>query len=68
MPPVVMKLAIPVGPVVGKLMGFPPNLSELIRTSDGVTFWMTDDKARRGLGYHARDLDTGLRQTLGVES
>jgi dihydroflavonol-4-reductase len=68
MPPVLMKVAIPVGPLVGKLMGFPPNLSELIRTSDGVTFWMTDEKARRELGYHARDLETGLRQTLGVES
>jgi dihydroflavonol-4-reductase len=68
MPPVLMKLAIPAGPMVGKLMGFPPNLSELIRTSDGVTFWMTDEKARRELGYQARDLDTGLRQTLGVES
>lgn len=67
MPPVLMKLAIPIGPVVGKLMGFPPNLSELIRTSDGVTFWMTDEKARRELGYQARDLDAGLRQTLGVE-
>jgi hypothetical protein len=48
-------------------MGFPPNLGELISTSDGVTFWMTDQKAQRELGYHARDLDTGLRQTLGVE-
>ena len=67
MPPALMKMAIPIGPVVGKLMGFPPNLGELIRTSDGVTFWMTDDKARRELGYQARDLDTGLRQTLGVE-
>jgi dihydroflavonol-4-reductase len=67
MPPALMKMAIPIGPVVGKLMGFPPNLRELIRTSDGVTFWMTDDKARRELGYQARDLDTGLRQTLGVE-
>jgi dihydroflavonol-4-reductase len=67
MPPALMKLAIPIGPVVGKLMGFPPNLGELIRTSDGVTFWMTDEKARRELGYQARDLDTGLRQTLGVE-
>ena len=61
-----MKLAIPIGPVVGKLMGFPPNLGELIRTSDDVTFWMTDEKARRELGYQARDLDTGLKQTLGV--
>jgi dihydroflavonol-4-reductase len=67
MPPVLMKLAIPIGPVVGKLMGFPPNLAELIRTSDGVTFWMTDEKARRELGYQARDLDSGLRLTLGAE-
>jgi dihydroflavonol-4-reductase len=68
MPPALMKLAIPIGPVVGKLMGFPPNLAELIRTSDGVTFWMTDEKARRELGYRPRDLDAGLRQTLGVDA
>jgi nucleoside-diphosphate-sugar epimerase len=67
MPAALMKLAIPIGPLVGKLMGFPPNLAELIRTSDGVTFWMTDEKARRELGYQPRDLDTGLRQTLAVE-
>jgi dihydroflavonol-4-reductase len=68
MPPVLMKLAIPIGPLVGKLMGFPPNLAELIRTSDGVTFWMTSDKARQELGIQTRDLETGLRQTLGVSS
>jgi dihydroflavonol-4-reductase len=66
MPAALMKMAIPVGPVVGKLMGFPPNLGELIKTSDGVTFWMTDQKARDELGFKTRDLDTGLRQTLGV--
>jgi dihydroflavonol-4-reductase len=66
MPAAMMKLAIPIGPVVGKLMGFPPNLGELIKTSDGVTFWMTDKKARDELGFAPRDLDTGLRQTLGV--
>ena len=68
MPPALMKLAIPVGPLVGRLMGFPPNLAELIRTSDGVTFWMTDQKARTELGFQARDLDTGLRQTLGLQT
>jgi dihydroflavonol-4-reductase len=68
MPAAMMKLAIPVGPLVGKLMGFPPNLGELIRTSDGVTFWMTDRKAREELGFRPRDLDTGLRQTLGVSA
>lgn len=66
MPPVLMKMAIPIGPVIGKAMGFPPNLAELIRTSDGVTFWMTDAKAQQELGYSARDLETGLEQTLGV--
>ena len=59
-----MKLLTPVGPLVGKAMGFPPNLRELIATSDGVTYWATDDKARRDLGYAPRDMDTGLRQTL----
>jgi nucleoside-diphosphate-sugar epimerase len=46
------------------MLGFPPNLRELIATSDGVTYWATDEKARRELGYTPRDMDTGLRQTL----
>ncbi len=68
MPAFLMKLAIPIGPIVGRVMGFPPNLAELIRTSDGVTFWMTDEKARQELGFSPRDLDSGLRQTLGVSA
>jgi dihydroflavonol-4-reductase len=66
LPPALMKMAIPIGPLVGKALGFPPNLRELIRTSDGVTFWAKDDKARRELGYAPRDMDTGLRQTLAA--
>lgn len=64
MPPAMIKAAAPLGPVIGPLMGFPPNLRELIKTSHGVTFWMTDRKAREELGFDTRDLDTGLRQTL----
>jgi nucleoside-diphosphate-sugar epimerase len=64
MPVSLMKMAIPIGPVVGKMMGFPPNLRELIRSSDHVTYWATDEKARRELGYTPRSMDTGLRQTL----
>jgi nucleoside-diphosphate-sugar epimerase len=64
LPSGVIKLAAPAGPVVGKIMGFPPNFRELISASDGVTYWAKDDKARRELGYSPRDLDTGLRQTL----
>jgi nucleoside-diphosphate-sugar epimerase len=66
MPPALIKMSIPIGPVIGKLMGFPPNLGELVKTSDGVTFWMTDQKARDELGYTSRDFDTAMRQTLDV--
>jgi nucleoside-diphosphate-sugar epimerase len=45
-------------------MGFPPNLGELIKVSDGVTYWATDAKARRELGFKPRDLETGLKDTL----
>ena len=45
---------------LGPMMGFPPNLTELIKASDGVTYWATDDKARSELGYSPRTLDVGL--------
>jgi nucleoside-diphosphate-sugar epimerase len=64
MPSAMIKLSAPLGPVVGPLMGFPPNLAELIKVSDGVTYWAKDDKARRELGFRPRDLETGLKQTL----
>jgi nucleoside-diphosphate-sugar epimerase len=64
MPTGLIKMVAPAGPLVGKMMGFPPNFRELISASDGVTYWAKDDKARRELGYAPRDLDTGLRQTL----
>jgi nucleoside-diphosphate-sugar epimerase len=66
MPGFVLKASAPLGPVVGPLLGFPPNLRELIASSDGVTYWATDAKARRELGFAPRDLDTGLRDTLAV--
>ncbi len=42
-----MKALIPVGPLVGKMMGQPPNLRELISSADGVTFWASYEKAKR---------------------
>src|SRR4051812_44172214 len=68
LPSGMIKLAAPIGPVLGKVMGFPPNFRELISASDGVTYWAKDDKARRELGYSPRDLDTGLRETLSASS
>jgi dihydroflavonol-4-reductase len=67
MPAALIKASIPLAPMVTRLMRLPPNLRELIKSADGVTYWATDDKARRELGYSPRDLDTGLRQTLAVD-
>ncbi len=64
LPTPLMKAMTPIGPLVGKLMGQPPNLRELISSADGVTFWASHEKASRELGYSPRGLEEGLRQTL----
>ncbi len=66
MPGFLLKASAPLGPVVGPLLGFPPNLRELIASSDGVTYWASDAKARSELGFAPRDLDAGLRDTLAA--
>jgi len=64
LPTGLMKAMIPLGPVVGKVMGQPPNLRELISSADNVTFWASYGKAGRELGYSPRGMEEGLRQTL----
>jgi dihydroflavonol-4-reductase len=64
LPPTMARMGIPFGAVTARLMGTPPNLREAIAAAHGVTYWATDARARRELGYAPRDLDTGLRQTL----
>jgi nucleoside-diphosphate-sugar epimerase len=66
MPTWLMRPLVPFGPLVGRLMGTPPNLGELISASDGVTYWATDEKARRELGYAPRGLREGLGLTVGT--
>jgi nucleoside-diphosphate-sugar epimerase len=66
-PTPLMKAMIPIGPLVGKVMGQPPNLRELISSADGVTFWAGYDKAKRELGYEPRGLEQGLRDMLAAE-
>ena len=66
-PTSLLKVAAPFGPVIGKLMGQPPNMRELISSSDGVTFWAKHDKAVAELGFAPRGLETGLRQTFEAE-
>lgn len=67
MPVALMKAMTPIGPLVGKLMGQPPNLRELISSADGVTFWATHEKATRELGYAPRGMEEGWRQTLEAD-
>ena len=67
LPTPLLKAITPIGPVVGKVMGLPPNLSELISSADGVTFWAKHDKAIAELGYSPRGLEQGLRDTLEAE-
>ena len=64
MPTPLIKAMTPIGPLVGKLMGQPPNLRELISSADGVTFWASHEKASRELGYAPRGMEEGMRQTL----
>jgi len=67
MPVGLLKAMTPIGPLVGKLMGQPPNLRELISSADGVTFWASHEKASRELGYSPRGMEEGLRQTLEAD-
>jgi nucleoside-diphosphate-sugar epimerase len=67
MPSLPLKLLAPVGRFVGPLAGFPPNMRELISSSDGVTFWAKHDKAIAKLGYSPRGLDATLRDTMVAE-
>jgi dihydroflavonol-4-reductase len=66
LPTGVIRATAPLGPVLGPVLGLPPNVRELIAVSDGVSYWMTDEKARRELGFSARPLEQGLRETLAA--
>jgi len=67
LPTGLMKAMIPIGPLVGKVMGQPPNLRELISSADGVTFWASYEKAGRELGYAPRGMEQGMRDTLAAD-
>jgi nucleoside-diphosphate-sugar epimerase len=66
-PTPLLRAMTPVGGLVGKIMGQPTNLRELISSADGVTFWAKHDKAIAELGYSPRGLEAGLRDTLAAE-
>jgi nucleoside-diphosphate-sugar epimerase len=67
MPAGIMKASAPLGPLIGPIMGFGPNLKELISSSHNVTFWASHDRAMKELGYSPRNLEQGLTDTLKAE-
>ena len=66
LPTIAVRAAAPFGRVVGPLLGFPPNLRELLTSSDGVTFWAIGKKAMDELGWTSRPLSEGLRDLVAA--
>ncbi len=65
-PSLAIRAVTPLGRLVGRAAGVGPNLSEVVRASDGVTYWAASGKAERELGYAPRTLDQGLRDLLAA--
>jgi dihydroflavonol-4-reductase len=65
LPTGLLRLLIPFNRRFGTLGGLPANLAETISAADGVTYWGNSAKAESEQGFHARDLESGLRATFG---
>jgi dihydroflavonol-4-reductase len=61
-----VKAGIPFAPVLSRVMDTEPNLRELIKAADGVTYWASDRRAREELGYAPRDLRTGMQELVAA--
>ena len=55
-----LRAVAPIGGLIGQ-----PGLREVISASAGVTYWMSAAKAESELGFAARDIESGLRDTFG---
>jgi nucleoside-diphosphate-sugar epimerase len=66
LPTALVRAAAPVGRFLGPAMGFPPNLREVLTSSDGVTFWASAKKARDELGWTSRPLPVGLQELVAA--
>ena len=50
---------VPMGRLIGQ-----PNLREVVSSSAGVTYWASNERAARELGWRPRELEDGLRDTF----
>ena len=48
-------------------MGLEPNIREMIRAADGVTYWAKADKAAAEIGWNPRPLEQGAARHLRAE-
>ena len=65
-PTFLLRAVAPLADRIGGLPGTPPNLTEVIRASAGVTYWANHDKATRDVGFEPRALEQGIRDWLGI--
>jgi len=66
-PTALLRALTPAAPLVGRALGLPPNLRELISASDGVTFWASSDKAMDELGWTHRSLREGVAELVACQ-
>jgi len=61
-----LRAMAPLGPVLARAAGQPPNLREIVTAADGVTYWASSAKASLKLGYAPRELEGGLRDAFAT--
>ena len=61
----IVRLGARLMPNGGSLIGQPPNLAEIARSSIGVTYWASSAKAEAELGYRSRPLSVGAVDAFG---
>ncbi|HEX7496915.1 MAG TPA: NAD-dependent epimerase/dehydratase family protein [Candidatus Limnocylindrales bacterium] len=64
-PTTLLRASAPFGPLLSRIGGTRPNLGELVCASSGVTYWVSNSKATRELGFYARSVQTGVRDSWG---
>jgi nucleoside-diphosphate-sugar epimerase len=69
-PPRLLRLTAPMASLLPASLkasfGLPPNVSEVVTATDGVTYWASSAKAERELGFVNRPLEAGVRDAFGT--
>ena len=63
-PNAVLRVGARLFPNGGAALGVAPNLREIVRSSDGVTYWGSNAKAVADLGFRPRSFEVGIRDAF----